>query len=134
MVGKNNPFNIRYNPRNMWLGLAQNQVYRGFCNFVDIKYGIRAACYLLMVSYRKKGVLTVSEIISRFAPSSENDTDKYIQFVCNRFGCLPFDCPHTKPDYAMLLHYMSKYEGNPVPYEDILKVINMFNLKIKCYE
>ena len=90
MVGKNNPFNIRYNPRNMWLGLEKDQVYHGFCNFVDIKYGIRAACYLLMVSYRKKGIVTISEIVSRFAPSSENDTEKYIQYVCNCLGCFPF--------------------------------------------
>ena len=131
MVGKNNPFNIRYNSRNMWLGLDQNPVYRGFCNFVDIKYGIRAACYLLMVSYRKNGVLTISEIISRFAPSTENDTDRYIQFVCNGLGCFPFDHPKDKYDFAKLLSYMSVYEGNPVNIADILTVINMFHLKIK---
>lgn len=115
----------------MWLGLDENQVYRGFCNFVDIKYGIRAACYLLMVSYRKKGVLTISEIISRFAPSTENDTDKYIQYVCNGLGLFSFDYPKSKFDFAKLLHYMSKYEGNEVSLEDILNVINLFNLKIK---
>ena len=131
MVGKNNPFNIRYNPRNMWLGLDKNQVYRGFCNFVDIKYGIRAACYLLMVSYRKKGVLTISEIISRFAPSSENDTDRYIQFVCNGLDCFPFYYPKDKYDFAKLLYYMSIYEGNSVSIADILTVINMFHLNIK---
>lgn len=131
MVGKNNPFNIRYNPRNMWIGLDKDQVYRGFCNFINVKYGIRAACYLLMVSYRRKGVVSISEIISRFAPSSENNTDLYIQFVCNGLGCFPFDYPKSRLDFAKLLHYMSKYEGNPVSVEDILKVINLFNLKIK---
>lgn len=131
MVGKNNPFNIRYNPRNMWIGLSQDHVYRGFCNFIDIKYGIRAACYLLMISYRKKGIVTISEIISRFAPSPENYTYRYIHYICNALCCFPFDYPKSKFDFAKLLHYMSKYEGNEVSIEDILNVINLFNLKIK---
>ena len=131
MVGKNNPFNIRWNPRNQWKGLSQNPVNKGFCNFKDIKFGIRAAAYLLIVSYRKKGIKTYGEIIKRFAPPFENDTDKYIQFVCDSMKVFPFDGPTTRIRYAHLLHYMSIYEGNRVEVFDIFEVINLFNLKLK---
>lgn len=126
MVGKNNPFNIRYGS-SKWLG--QTAPVRGFCSFVDISYGIRAAFILIFRSYRKQGVLTIDEIISRFAPESENNTSAYVSFVCNYLDVFPWDIPSNKTEYVNLLVAMSKYEGNPLfPYQ-ILSAIDKFNLK-----
>lgn len=134
MIGKNNPFNIRYSYRNQWLGLVEvNPVTNGFCNFIDKSYGIRAACYLLLRSYRMKGVDTIDSIIRRFAPPSENNTDKYIKFVSINSGVyMPYAKLVSVKQYSKVLHAMSIFEGNRVSYEDIIQVINRF--KIKLYE
>lgn len=130
MIGLNNPFNIRYASGNHWL--MSDGDTRGFVNFKSLEYGVRAACILVMRSYRKNGVLTIAEIIHRFAPPSENDTDKYVDFVCSRLGVLPFDIP-TRNDFPYLLSVMSIYEGNPVPSDFIFEVIDRFSISpYKC--
>lgn len=125
MIGRNNPFNIRYDGRSKWLGLDGQT--RGFCNFVSWEYGIRAAAVLIMRSYRMKNILTVSEIIHRFAPTSENDTWKYVDFVCKLLSCFPFDVP-IRNEYPRLLVAMSFYEGHPCLLSDIESVIEKFNI------
>lgn len=130
MIGKNNPFNIRYSLGNKWIG--QNGCTRGFADFSLLEYGIRAACILIMVSYRKKNAVTIAEIIERFAPSLENNTQKYISFVCGVLGCFPFDIP-KRADFPKLLNAMSIFEGNPVSVKEITRVIDVFNIKpYKC--
>lgn len=73
-----NPLNIRYNERNRWLG--QVGEYRGFCVFQNVAYGFRAA-FVLLSNYIKQDTRTIEDIIRRWAPPSENDTEKYISFV-----------------------------------------------------
>lgn len=79
-VELNNPLNIRYNPANNWRG--QEGAERGFCKFKSVAYGIRAA-YILLTNYIKVGCNTLEDIISRWAPPSENNTENYIAFVEN---------------------------------------------------
>lgn len=123
MIGKNNPFNIRNNHRNKWIGQVGSN--RGFCNFITLEYGVRAACYLLLKSYRKRSICTLSDIVYSFAPPFENDSDAYILYLHDH-GC-PDIC-NTLGDYVVLLSHMSVYEGNPVSSDLILKVINRFEL------
>ena len=40
----NNPFNIRYNLLNEWVG--QTKPICGFCSFISLKYGVRAFAIL----------------------------------------------------------------------------------------
>lgn len=75
----NNPLNIRYSPQNQWKG--QTGQNKGFCTFKHESYGIRAA-YKILCNYIKNGINTIKEIISRWAPSCENNTKEYINFVC----------------------------------------------------
>ena len=83
MKFQNNPANIRYNPRNYWKG--QIEPLRGFCQFSEMKYGLRALMVLLKNYIKKKKCHSVQTIISRFAPVSENNTCGYIRFLCNLF-------------------------------------------------
>lgn len=76
----NNPLNIRYNPVNKWVG--QIGEYKGFCRFRSMSYGIRAA-YRLLNNYIKNGHNTLRDIITRWAPPTENKTSEYLQFVCS---------------------------------------------------
>lgn len=132
MIGKNNPLNIRHNSSKMWKGqdLKKPQT-KGFCNFIDVRYSIRACAYLLMRSYRKKGLRTYAELIKRYAPESENPTWSYINYVVpsNR---MPFDVPTTQFDFAQLVFKMSVFESGSEEYcknpDYVLGVIKSENL------
>ena len=79
MIGKNNVLNIRASRSFTWLG--QTGSTRGFCDFEGIEMCRRAGLYLLMRSYRRAGVVTLADVIKRWAPPTENETNKYIDFV-----------------------------------------------------
>lgn len=77
-VELNNPLNIRHNPCNNWRGMDGNE--KGFVKFTSVAYGIRAA-YIILTNYIKNGCNTLEDIISRWAPPCENNTERYIDFV-----------------------------------------------------
>lgn len=127
---KNNPLNIRYEGCNHWLGQVGND--HGFCEFSNLKYGIRAAAYLLMKSYRKSGCFSLEEIVRRFAPISENPTESYINYLCMCLNVDRFYEPKTVLNYAGLIHYMWKFEQGSkdvYPARWIVDIINEFNIK-----
>lgn len=130
MIGKNNPFNIRFSRNNMWIGQVGQT--KGFVDFSNVEYCIRAAALLIMRSYRSKGVLTISEIIHRYAPATENDTFKYIDFLCARLGCFPFDIPKDYAEYIRFLYWICVYEvgkDSAVSIQAIDTVCKKYNIK-----
>lgn len=95
MKYRNNPGNLRYAVRNRWIG--QVDPSNGFCQFEHIHAGLRALC-ITLDSYRvHHNLLSVQELISRYAPSSENDTDGYVRFVCSYVGCSASETPFSTP-------------------------------------
>lgn len=124
MIGKNNPLNIRYSKKNNWKG--QIGQTRGFCNFSDIEYGIRACLYLLKNSYKKRGLLTYGELIKAYAPPTENNTQRYISYVCDKLDAYCWDVPYTRFEWVEMVYYMSIFEGNEVGIEDIYKCYNKY--------
>lgn len=126
---KNNPFNIRYNAANRWKGLVGN--YKGFCEFEDIKFSVRAAAHLLMWSYRKSGCFTYLDIINRWAPPSENDTSSYLMFICKTLQVDELDHPKNIYDFARLLVRIAYYESSFVlDLKYTIYLINYFKIKI----
>ena len=87
----NNPLNIRYNAGNAWKGKVLPNTDRNntFEQFIDLAYGYRAALSLMRTYIRKYGCDTVRKIITKWAPPSENNTDDYIQHVCEFSGLTP---------------------------------------------
>jgi len=79
----NNPFNIRYNSSNSWKGQTGSD--GAFCVFDTMAHGIRAGGVLLR-NYLKAGKNTIRLILTRFAPSSENNTESYIAHVAKLSG------------------------------------------------
>ena len=57
----NNPLNIRKGSK--WKGLSPNQGDKSFCVFISMRYGIRAAIYLLLKYYKKYALHTLYEVI-----------------------------------------------------------------------
>lgn len=75
----NNWCNIRIS-NNPWEGKITNNTDDTFEQFETPELGIRAAAINLR-TYKKKGISTVNDIISTWAPSTENDTNSYVQAV-----------------------------------------------------
>lgn len=82
-----NPLNIRVG--NIWLGEVPNPTDNEFEQFVSMFYGLRAGFILLRRYIRRYHLTTVPDIISRWAPGSENNTVKYIDTVCQLSGIAP---------------------------------------------
>ena len=87
-IRSNNPLNIDYSPRNQWQGLDDPPSDGRFARFVGPQWGIRAAVKVLQ-SYQKRGIVTVRQTISTWAPPAENLTEAYISFVCRKAGVKP---------------------------------------------
>ncbi len=93
-IRNNNPGNIDYNSSNNWKGQVgiEDGLPKGvrprFAKFEAPEYGIRAICELLQTYSRKYGADTIEEIVSRYAPSNENKTDKYAENV-SRWSGIP---------------------------------------------
>lgn len=81
-IRNNNPLNIRIG--NTWLGEVARPTDSDFEQFVAPVYGLRAAFCILRRYIRRYGKNTPEAIIRTWAPSSENDTEKYITVVCHR--------------------------------------------------
>ena len=83
-IRNNNPLNIRVG--NHWLGEVEHPTDKDFEQFVCIHYGLRAAFVLLRRYIERYGLDTIPDIISRWAPSSENNTSAYIEKVIRLSG------------------------------------------------
>lgn len=91
-IRNNNPLNIRKG--NNWKGERPNQKDRAFEEFVSMEYGIRAGFIILrkyITGYN--GITTkfntIELIVRRWAPPTENATQKYIDFVAKDMGISP---------------------------------------------
>lgn len=85
----NNPGNIEYDGT-AWEGLANPPSDGTFAVFTNPVYGIRAMARTLENYVGVDGVAsTVTDIISRWAPPSENDTVSYIAAVDEALGLAP---------------------------------------------
>lgn len=127
MIDYSNPLNIRHSQKQRWLG--QTGQKKGFCVFASREYGIRAAAYLLTRSYRKAHAVTIRQIINRFAPPSENNTARYVQFVAQSFGDNPDYEPKGRQDFALLIQRMAIQEtGQRIPLDEIVAVMRKYAL------
>ncbi len=83
----NNPGNIRLS-KAAWIGEIRPGRDKAFCTFETIYHGYRALLKLLRNYSLLHRCKTVREMITRWAPSSENNTEAYIRTVCSRTGML----------------------------------------------
>lgn len=118
-IRNNNPGNIRHTGA-VWKGLATPSSDGAFCIFTEAKWGIRALAMVLRNYKRKYGICSVSGIINRFAPSTENDTAAYIRSVCTAVGC-DADARLDTENEAVLLPLVKaiiRHENGKQPYSD----------------
>jgi hypothetical protein len=82
----NNPGNIRISSAVTFTGEIQPSKDNAFKQFSTIAYGYRAMFVLLYTYYSKYGLNTISKMINRWAPPTENVTSSYIANVSNYTG------------------------------------------------
>ena len=80
-IRNNNPLNIRRSS-SQWRGLVSPIRDKDFCEFETVEDGIRAALVIIRRYIEVYHLHTVRDIINRWAPSTENDTNAYIVNVC----------------------------------------------------
>lgn len=137
-IRNNNPFNIKKSSYK-WIGKVESND-PVFEQFKDLKYGCRAGLKLLL-NYVRKGFDTPSKIIHRFAPTSENNTKNYIDFIVRNGRGLRYISPDEHIGDIDTLCYMAsrmvKYEccltSSQVVQlclapQNMVQYINMFNL------
>lgn len=123
-IRNNNPGNIRWGEN--WKGLVPDgrKKDKSFCVFEEPKWGIRALCKVLITYNRRYGLDTVQEIISRFAPTSENDTKAYMNHVAKLLGVRPDEQIKVCNERVMytLITSIIQHENGVQPYsEEIIK-------------
>lgn len=117
-----NPGNIRIS-KTRYKGEIVPSQDTAFKQFQSMEYGYRAMFVLLRYYYKVLHLTTLRQIISRYAPESENDTNAYIASVADSIfkGA---DVPiaiDDRDEMVMIVSAMSRVE-NGVP-ANIVEVI-----------
>jgi len=111
-IRNNNPGNIRRTSI-QWEGMQTFQNDDAFVQFDSATYGFRAMTRILR-SYQRRGLVSVRDIISTYAPSTENKTDNYIRFVAERLNVSP-DLPlELETVMVDLIQAITAFENGPL--------------------
>ena len=123
-IRNKNPGNIKLGTK--WDGLADEQSDPVFCVFVEAVMGIRALLKILLTYRFTHTSTSVDDIISRWAPPSENDTSAYIDFVCKEINVNPMDkLDNSIEHYLPLVKSIIRRENGKQPFDDELWVEGM---------
>lgn len=117
-VRNNNPGNIMKGDKG-WQGEVQGNDTR-YATFATPEAGIRAMGKTLLTYQDKHGLNTVEDIVSRWAPATENNTAAYVATVAKAAGVKP-DAPLNLRDPAVLTavtRAMIQVENGKQPYSD----------------
>ena len=118
-IRTHNPLNIEIGEP--WIGRAQRKLDSRFETFKSPVWGIRAGAMLLrnyqlgLAGPTKTSQRTLRQVISTFAPPSENALDSYTAFVANDTGIDPdteIDLVNDPNMLREVLKAMTKFETN----------------------
>ena len=128
-IRNNNPGNIKISSSN-WVGkIPVSQNTDGvFEQFTALVYGVRAMIKLIQ-NYIAQGDNTISRIISRYAPSSENATENYIRYVSEQTG-INRNAKISNHNLYPVIEAMAKMEngtgmGTIIPYSEYIKALQI---------
>jgi len=109
-IRNNNPGNIKTG--DMWQGSAGDD--GTFVIFADMVWGTRALATAL-TNMQKRGVNTIQDIISTWAPASENNTNAYVNAVAEDMGVPPSQVLAMDQDtLASLMRAIINHENGAV--------------------
>lgn len=107
----NNPLNIRLSTAK-WRGKRTPSTDPAFEQFDTIQDGVRAAFRILHTYKTRWHCETIYEIIRRWAPPSENQTNRYVAQVAAGLGLNPMSPVDlaNKPLACSLIYHMIRVE------------------------
>lgn len=117
-IRNNNPGNVRISDI-PWRGKLTPSPDPAFETFDTAHNGIRAIAKILLTYFKRDGLKTISEIVSKWAPPSENDTGAYANHVSKETGygvnedLIPDADTLSDLAYAIIVH-----ENGSCPYSD----------------
>lgn len=118
----NNPLNIRFT-NIAWQGKkTEGKSDSAFEEFESRDYGWRAA-YKNLETKMKRGLNTITKLVSEWAPPSENNTNGYIQFVASKTGIDP-NATITQADLPKIGAAMAAVESgrrNNIDWDDAMR-------------
>jgi len=114
-IRNNNAGNIRHSA-SKWQGMAAKQTDPNFVQFIAPEYGIRALSKLLANYYTRDGLNTVRKIISKYAPSNENNTTAYAEAVAKRLRVTPDTIINVNNHMPALIEAIIQHENGVQPY------------------
>jgi len=111
-----NPGNIRWSLKNNWKGqIGKDQ--GDFVIFDSYANGVRAIGKIID-SYKMRGQLTVEQIITTWAPASENNTAAYVSSVVKQSGLRADTIPwREEGDYVSIVAAIIKHENGIQPFK-----------------
>ena len=109
----NNPFNVRSSKSNDWQGSDASLREGGYEGFINPDYGIRAADRVLENYGKNSNIETLRGALNRYAPSSENPTESYVDYISDKTGIDPDEkIDLSDPSLrARLLSPMAQFES-----------------------
>jgi hypothetical protein len=115
-IRNNNALNIEYSVRTQWQGLDAPPSDGRFARFVEPQWGLRAGIIILR-NYQKRGLVTLLQMISTWAPPHENNPDSYAGSVARVMGINPHDVVdlNNKALVIKMLKGMVRVECGPPP-------------------
>ena len=119
-IRNNNPLNIRRVKGQIWKGEVVSPIEdKQFVKFASLEYGLRAAFCILDTYRNKYHAVCIEDIITRWAPPTENDTRKYISDLCRLTG---FGGKErlTENEWPRLVQAMARIECGVTLSEDVI--------------
>ena len=109
-IRNNNPLNIRLSKDN-FIGEIKS-TDKVFKQFESPEYGYRAA-FIIIATYLSRGLNTLEKIIGRWAPTNENYTEQYVDYVSGYSGIDIHKQLNSKSgwDICKIVEAMSCYEN-----------------------
>ena len=113
-IRNNNAGNIRATGNwQQWQGAINEN--RGFIVFDEPENGLRAMARILRNYRDLYQINTIEQIINRWAPPSENDTQSYINSVVQKVGIASSE-PLMPDNYPSLMAAITYHENGEQPY------------------
>lgn len=127
-IRNNNPGNIERNKGTRWQGMSEDQSSDPrFVVFDSPKWGVRAMARILITYQDKRrardgsDIDSIQEIVDRWAPSHENPSDAYAQFIARQINRAADDETLDVYDYHTmrgLVRAIIKFECGAQPYSE----------------
>lgn len=116
-IRNNNPGNIEYisDPARAWRGQVATDGRFGV--YDTIANGVRALGKQLL-KYDERGLSTVREIISTWAPGHENDTAAYVSAVAREIGVSPNERLDVRAALPRLAGAIIRHENGQQPFTE----------------